>query len=264
MALSISIAVLLGVYLFLSGYYDPPGSQWSDDYRSWALGISIGGESILENGLRLSMGSSSNITVIFTLPGILKTDNTLYCILSVMTGDGVVLQVAMGLDASRNNWVVYAMIVEGIEEKTNYILLDKEDEVYAEPYDRILLSIYSIKMEGYFIWMYKAINFDKGLMESGQLYTSEVGTFMDGLHEVFAFESYTTNNSVLENLWGLRLIEVLVDGDRVIDGFTVSDGFDFTGEHLFVVGGTRKVPSSVFIRMNQEGYVEWGYRPSEW
>src|SRR3972149_5364119 len=73
----------------------------------WGLGITISDGIPLTDGDRVNWSSTRNITVVFRLPNISRTDARIYAIMSVMTTGGRMIQVAAGLEPSSPQWRGY-------------------------------------------------------------------------------------------------------------------------------------------------------------
>ncbi len=233
--------------------------------RPWALGIVVPEDAPLDEGRTLKWESSSNLTVVFTLPMINRTDATIYAIASVMTSSSVVLQAAAGIEAGSDYWCSYAMYVRSVyNEDREYVPVLLGSPPCFSPGDVSVISIYSNFSGSSPVWFVRITNLSSGEEVRVPLLMDGSSSFMKGDHEVFALESYTKNEQAFRNMENLVLHDVYIDGERVIGNWYVSDGLLFMKELLFEVGAGEPVPSFLYIDASEASGVVWGYSSEYW
>jgi len=221
---------------------------------SWALGVTVPNGAALCDGGSLSWSEVRNLTVVVKLPSISWTDDTIYAILSAMTSDGAVLQVAAGIYPNQANWSVYALYIINLEEyPQTYFWVANNSVPYMQPGDRVSLSLFFLGNQG----RYAVTDLNTGEASGGKMTDVPRPMFKVGDQEVFALEAYTFNSSVFEGMERLVLEEMLVDGRSVAGGWYYTGGWDPAHKPLFVAGGYD--PPSFIYMLEENGFVVWGY-----
>jgi len=255
-----SLALLTVLLLMPSASLSRPASgaiasQYSSS-GSWALGLVVPQGAPLSGGSKVSWGSVSNVTVGLQLPEIQHTDATIYAILSVMTSDGSILQLASGLEPNATSWRTYGMWIRNPTEypQEYRTVLDNSSPALA-PGAWISLSMY---VENGF-WNYRARGSGPSDSIHSVLNESLSPTPMSGDQEVFALESYTSTGSVFAGMRNLTVSSVLIDGDEVQGGtYFYGGGWNPSHTPLFIVGGE---PPPIFVTAQSctGNYACWSY-----
>lgn len=257
------LSIILLSYTFYS--INQTNSGWEHYLNAtWALGIVVPNGAKLEDGSIIKWSEVSNITAIIRLPNITRTDHRIYIVLSAMTASGTILQVAVGLSPNNTHWLTYAMIALNISSGTNYMWRTEGSPPIMEVYHTISISIYSLKNnQGKYEWNYIVHDIITGESNSGFLVDDNSHTFMDGDQEVIALESYTKKESIFSYMGNITLYSLLLNGKKVISGWYIYDGWDWTKHPLFVVGGATPAPQYISISSNN-GIIYWKYEPISW
>jgi hypothetical protein len=231
--------------------------------RSWALGLVVPEGAPLASGGRVRWGETSNLTVTLTLPDIKPVDGVVYIILSAMTEAGTILQLAAGLYPDRELWSTYSMYVVNLSSPHKaYILLSNGTAPFLRSGETLSLTIYSeSKPEGP-VWVQRVYDHASGLAQERPMLADGSATFKPGEQEVIALESYTSRPEAFRGM-ELTLWAILLDGERVAGGWYVNDGWAFTHNPLFVVGGGARVPPFIALR-EAGGIVVWTYSEEGW
>lgn len=239
--------------------------QFYEVGRPWALGIVVPDGAPLSDGGAVKWDSSSNLTVVLTIPRINKTDATIYAIVSVMTESGVVLQAAVGIEKNDYCWRSYSMYVRGVYGgNKEYVPILLGTSPSFLPGDTAIISIYSDLSDKSPSWFVRIINVSSRKEIVAQLFSDRSSRFMKGDHEVVALESYTKNEDVFRNMGEMVLESIFIDGGRVMGGWYVSDGQVFMSNLLFEVGAGEPVPNFLYVVDSDSSSVVWGYSRGSW
>lgn len=240
--------------------------EWSSYIgdRPWALGIVVPDGAPTEDGT-VKWSSSSNLTVVLTIPKINMTDSTIYVIVSVMTESGVVIQAAIGIESGDECWRSYAMYVRGVYGSSKeYVPVLLGGPPSFSPGDSAIISIHSKFIDSVPVWMAEITNLSRHEKQEVQLFSDGSSRFMKGDHEVVALESYTRSEYVFRNMDQLTLHSVFVDGKKVLGGWYISDGQVFMTDLLFEVGAGGPVPSFLYLVASNSSMAVWGYSNETW
>jgi len=236
-----------------------PAQQYSDQ-SSWALGLVVSDNSPTSGGGRVSWATTTNVTAIVKLPDIRSSDGTIYAILSVMTEDGSVLQIASGLMPNATAWGTYAMQIRNPGSyPQNYTTVIDTPSPAAEPGSLISLSIF---------FSGGAWNFRTGSARNESVQAtlnSEEGispSLKAGDQEVFALESYTSDSSVFSQMGNLSLVSLELNGVHIEAGsYYYNGGWDPYHSPLFIVGGGTP-PGFVLVQPCSGSLGCWSFRQS--
>lgn len=224
---------------------------------SWALGVVVPDGARLQGGGKLSWGQVSNVTADVTLPNITLPDSAVYAILSVMTSDGSVLQVAAGLHTNSTGWLLYAWFIgnaRSIPPEYTWVLNGSKPSMPSG--SRVSLSI--LRLGGN--WALEATDLGTSSSVIAKFPTAASASIATGDQEVFALESYSRLASTFSEMGNLTLDELLTDGLKVDAGFYTYGAWDPTHTLLFVVGGAgSNPPAFVSIDQPNPGTFAWGF-----
>jgi hypothetical protein len=234
------------------------GSATSYPTGSWGLGIVVPEGAQVEDGGHVSWTNASEVTALIRLPNITHTDYTILSVLSVMTSDGSVLQVAAGLYPNMSNWLAYGWFIRSAKSNPQsyaWILNSSKPEMAPGAWVSLSISISSNR------WRYIVEDVSTHEAVNGEFMFNVTPSFMIGDQEIFGLESYSYSNRVFENMGSLVLSSLLVNGMRVTNGWYYYADWDTSHNPLFVVGGLNPPP---FISTNElaNGTVTWTY--SQW
>ena len=213
---------------------ESPSNQYSEA-GSWALGVVVPEGAALSNGQKLSWSTVVNITTSLRLPNIDQTDGPIYAVLSVMTSDGSVLQIASGLLPNATGWGTFAMWIKnpmGYPQEYETVLDAKTPAVQAGA--TISLSIYYSGGA----WNFEST--EQGFTEPvhASLAANVPSSIKAGDQEVFALESYSSASTVFSDMGNLTVYSILLDGQRVVGGwYTYDGGWNPSHNPLYIVGG---------------------------
>ena len=201
---------------------------------------------------------AKNVTAVVTLPSFDQTDNTIYAIVSVMAGDGSVLQVAAGINPNMTHWLAYGFLISKLEANPqNYTWVLNSSKPEMDPSATVVLSIYLSSN----VWNYRLQNANTNASIWGEFSSSVRPTLKAGDQEVFALESYSNSQGTFENMGNFVLDSLLVDGRRVVKGWYPYGDWDGAHNPLFVVGGLSP-PPFLFIQRFDNNTIVWSY--DEW
>ncbi len=260
------------VFLFLIFYIGSfftlvvDADEWSSYTRErpWALGIVVPDGAPTKGGV-VKWDSSSNLTVVLTIPKINMTDSTIYVIVSVMTKSGIIIQAAIGIESDDECWRSYVMYVHDVYTSSKgYVPVLLGGPPSFSPGDSAIISIYSEFIDSIPVWTAKITNLSTQEGQEIRLFSDGSSRFMKGDHEVVALESYTKSEHVFRNMGQLILHDVFVDGQRVLGGWYVSNGQVFMSNLLFEVGAGEPVPSFLYLVTSNNSGAIWGYSNESW
>ncbi len=233
----------------------PPGSVYPN--VSWALGIVVPEGAGLQGGSRVQWGSVRNVTVQLMLPNITRPDGIIYAVLSAMTSDRVVLQVAAGAAPGRDGWLAFSWCIRGLSSGplTYQWVLNASGPSMA-PKGNISLSIF----EASDVWNLRVSDSDSGLVLK-KAFPSGISTSLNGGdQEVFALESYTRNANVFQTMGNLTMGALWLDGQRVVGGFYSYGQWDPNHTPVFIVGSSGSSPPIfIYLGSGAPGSFFWTY-----
>jgi hypothetical protein len=230
-------------------------ASWpTGDTGSWAVGLAVPEGAPLADGSRVAWESSGNITATVRLPAISETDQTIYAILTVMSGSGLIMQVAAGLYPGMESWRAYVLYTRAASQPVSYTWVVNDSAPTMAPGARISLAAY--RGEGG--WMYEVLNFDTGAKSSGAIAVDTSDHFAKGDQEAFALESYTSTPEVFASMGTMELIQLQLDGVTVTGGWYTMAGWNPEQSPLFLVGGYTP-PSFAAVDSGGGTSMEWTY-----
>ena len=224
---------------------------------SWALGVVLPEGAGLAGGGSLGWESVTNLTCEARLPFVPNPDGIVYAVMSVMAGDGSVMQVAAGIYPNSSLWRAYSWYVEGVlSSNPTYRWVLNASAPPMSPGDRILLSIY--RSSG--LWELSLTDATSGGVVNGSFPPGIQSSLKAGEQEVFALESYSRTAEDFARMGNLTLDGVYANDQRVVSGFYSYGGWDPSHDPVFVVGSSGTSPP-IFVSLNQEsgGTYDWSY-----
>ncbi|MDG6927665.1 MAG: hypothetical protein JRN26_01635 [Nitrososphaerota archaeon] len=229
----------------------PVGPSWSNySDGSWATGIIVPQGAGLRGG-NVNWSMVNNITSLFRVPNISVTDRPIYIIMSAMTSNGSVIQVAVGLYNNSNYWKGYAMyILNPGEVPQNYVQVSLEKNLRILAGNMVSMALYS--KNGSWCFSIRDLSTD-GSVE-GRFNASLSSGLSQGGQYVFALESYSYSYQVFDSMGNLALYAIFISGEPVINGWYIYSGW--TSFPLFLVGGSSP-PSFMSIRQTTNGTFIW-------
>jgi hypothetical protein len=236
-------------------------SQAQENYpsTSWALGIVIPQGTGLEGGRTVQWGSVQNVTTDVTLPNISQPDQIVYAVLSMMTEDGQVLQVAAGVFPNSSVWLVYAWLFSDITSNPvqyQWILNSSLPEML--PNARVSISLFRSMTN---TWELSVVDLDTDSSVERTFPSGIASSFKAGDQEVLALESYSRSVSTFQEMGNLTLNSLLIDGMKVSSGFyTFNGGWQPDHSPLFVIGTEGTVPPTfISLQKGTGNLVFWNY-----
>ena len=227
---------------------------------SWALGVVVPNGVRLAGGAGLSWADVNNVTVRVTLPQINRTDGPVLAVLSLMTKDGNVLQLAAGIYPILDRWLTYVWFITDVRGGTeSYQWLANGSLPEMSPGDAVALSLYDSSD----VWNYGLSDATNHGSAHGVFPGEESSPPAAGNQEVFAMESYSENSSVFSHMGSLTVTSVTVDGMKVAQGLYVYSNLDWQRNPLFVVGGYAVPPDFIAVQGLENGTILWSYS-GEW
>ncbi len=233
----------------------PPGSVYPN--VSWALGMVVPEGAGIQGGGKVQWETVRNVTAQVMLPNITRPDGVVYAVLSVMTSDRVVLQVAAGAAPGRDGWLAFSWCIRGLgTAQLTYQWLLNGTEPLMAPGGNISLSIF----EASGVWNLKVSDSDSGV-NAGKAFPSGIATSLGaGDQEVFALESYSRSGNVFRSMGNLTMQGVLLDGRRVTDGFYSYGQWDPNHTPVFIVGSSGSSPPTfIYLGESAPGSYYWTY-----
>ncbi|MGC8558536.1 MAG: hypothetical protein ACP5NC_06050 [Nitrososphaeria archaeon] len=246
LALVISVAIMQPVAVHgQSGYSS----------GSWAIGVVIPENSELSNGEMVNWNDVSNVSAVFNLPNISSTDSTIYVIMSLMTENGSIIQLAAGLYSNASYWLTYAMYVLNPNSYPQvYKRVSISDDNFMLANDLISMSMYFSNGR----WQFKVNDLTRGTSTVSYFNVSLPAKLKDGDQYVFALESYSYNSSVFKSMSRMTLYGLFVDGKRVSSGWYLYTTWNNQNFPLFIVGGSTP-PDFISASFSGNDTVTWSY-----
>ncbi|MDV3277065.1 MAG: hypothetical protein LYZ69_01190 [Nitrososphaerales archaeon] len=212
----------------------------------WGLGVVVPDGAGLSGGDALSWSAATNVTVVVRIPDIVNATQIMYAILSLMTRDGSVLQVAAGIYPGNRSWLVYSMFIADVgtyPQRYQWVLNSSEPRM--SPGDSVAIAIILTQTDG---WMFIVRDLSTGSSVERSFGANAAHSLKVGDQEVFALESYSRDASTFEKMGNLTLVSILVDGMRVSNGWYPYADWDVRHNPLFVVGGATPPQFIAFSR----------------
>jgi len=235
---------------------DTEGSEGYPSAGSWAIGVVVPeGAKFADDGPGLSWEAVRNLTVIVRLPNISHTDGAILAVLSVMSSDDHVMQVAAGIYPN-HTWQAFSWVIGDIlsyPQEYEWILNCSKPRMV--PGANVVLSIFLSPTN---FWNLKVVDVDENTSVQQEFPADVAPTFKRGDQQVFALESYTSNFSIFEQMGNLSLRSILADGRAVSGGVYVYSGWDAVHNPLFIVGGA-DAPSFMSVEQSEAGEFVWRY-----
>ncbi len=233
----------------------PPGSVYPN--VSWALGMVVPEGAGLQGGGRAQWETVRNVTAQMTLPNITRPDGIVYAVLSVMTSDRVVLQVAAGAAPGKDGWLAFSWCIRGLGTgQLTYQWMLNGSEPLMPPGGNVTLSIF----EASGVWNLRVSDSDSGVAAEKPFPPSISTSLSAGDQEVFALESYSRSGNIFRNMGNLTMQEVLLDGRRVTTGFYSYGQWDPNHTPVFIVGSSGSSPPSfIYLGKSAPGSYYWTY-----
>ena len=224
---------------------------------SWALGVVVPEGAELAGGGSLHWEGVTNVSALVTLPNISSHGRLVYVVMSLMTCDSAVMQVAAGTFPNGTGWLAYSWYVPNagsIPIAYNWILNASIPRMF--PGSTVTFSIF-VANGG---WNLKVVDCGTGALVERSFPTGASLSLKQGDQEVFALESYSREAAVFQSMGNLTLSALMVDGVRVSGGLYPYGDWNTKTSPLFVVGSPGSSPPG-FISINQQagGPVTWGY-----
>lgn len=237
-------------FLIVAGITVPIGPSWSSSGSgSWATGIVVSKNASLENG-SVNWKTVTNITSVFRVPNITSTDGTVYVIMSAMTSNGAIMQVAVGLYNGSSLWNDYAMYImnpAAVPQNYDQATVGKNMSIAAG--DIVSMELY--KSNG---WRFSVKDISTGVSSEGMFNANFSPELASGGQYVFALESYSYSYVVFRNMGKLTLFGIFIDGKAVTSGMYIYS--PWTTQPLFIVGGSNP-PSFISVKQTANGTFVW-------
>jgi hypothetical protein len=231
-----------------------PSSQ-NYSQPSWGLGVVLPQGAKLAGGGDLSWEAVRNLTVSVTLPMIEDPSQSVFAVMSIMTVDGTVLQVASGIYPGNSTWLVYSMYIADVTRvPQHYTWVVNSSAPRAAPGDSEVISIYLSQSEG---WAFRVADPRENSSVQLSFGLSSNQPAKAGDQEFFALESYSWDSATFEQMGSMTLGPIFVDGQRVNNGLYTFAGWDIVHSPLFSVGGATP-PQFVSLGLNGST-ATWSY-----
>lgn len=228
---------------------------------SWAMGVVVPEGAAMQGGTKLEWEGVTNVTAVLTLPNISRPDKIVYAVLSVMTGDGTVLQAAAGIRPNDSSWRTYSWFILGVESgRPSYSWIVNASGPQMAPGEDIRISVFR-QPSG---WRLGVVDEGSGASVDLAFPPGPSASLRAGDQEVFSLESYSRAGATFRDMGNLTLDGLLLNGARVIGGTYPYGDWDPHHHPLFVVGSSGSSPP-YFISFSEggEGSFAWGYS-TEW
>ena len=224
---------------------------------SWALGVVVREGSALSGGGGLRWESVGNVTAVVSLPNITDPDRVVYSVLSVMTSDGGVMQVAAGIYPNRTTWLTYSWEIPNADSSAptySWVLNGSSPSLNRNT--TVVMSIF----RGSGSWDLRVTDRDTGIAVVRQFPVALAPSLKVGDQEVFALESYSRASATFREMGNMTLDALLVDGQKVTGGFYSYGDWDPDHNPVFAVGSSGTAPPG-FISLEKmgTGSFAWGF-----
>ncbi|MGC8600760.1 MAG: hypothetical protein ACP5LX_06895 [Nitrososphaeria archaeon] len=227
----------------------PVGPAWSSYDSSWAIGIVVPQNAALKNG-SVDWKTVVNVTSIFNVPNISYTDRTIYIIMSAMTLDGSIMQVAIALYNNSNLWNGYATyILKPKAFPQNYVQIPAAKNISIMPG-----HIVSMKLFFKDSWWFSIEDLDTGKSVVGRFDANISSELAPGGQYIFALESYSYSYNVFSHMGRLLLYNVFINGKPIKDGWYVYSSW--VKQPLFIVGDSNP-PQFISVQRLANATLEW-------
>ena len=255
----IVVLTAIGLLLLSSPFESSMSAASSPAYpnTSWAVGVVVPQGAHLIGGGSVEWQSVTNVTAEVTLPNITLPDRNIYAVLSVMTGDGSVLQAAAGALPDRSVWLTFGWLVPTVNTAQltyNWILNASEPEM--APGANVSISIFLASGS----WNLEVSDSLSGASVVKAFPPGISTSLKPGDQEVFAFESYSRAGSVFQGMGNLTLGALMLDGHQVTGGTYTYGQWDPSHSPLFTVGSFgASPPAFISIGQGAGGSYFWYY-----
>lgn len=199
----------------------------------------------------------TNVTGVVTLPEISSPGGIVYAVLSVMTSDNAVLQVAAGARPNGTFWLVYSWFIpDSGSIPVRYVWLLNGSQPVMDAGSRISLSLFLVSGE----WRLRVENLDTGASIEDPFPSGVAPGLRPGDQEVFALESYSRAQSTFQSMGNMTLESLTFDGERATGGFYFYGEWSLTRNPLFAVGAAGgSPPYFVTLQEGNDGSLVWCY-----
>jgi len=237
----------------------PSGNQENyTNIGSWAVGVVVPQNSLTNVG-KVEWENVVNVTALLRMPNISRTDGPLYLVLSLMTSNGAIIQVAAGIYPNTSTWGTYGMDIlqpTSYPQGYNTVVSSLEPAISAGQ-----LASMSLYVSGN-SWNLKLVDLNTSKSTSAAFGSADLLplSLKIGDQFVIALESYTSNSAVFENMGNFTMESLLVNGARVISGPYTYSGWDNVHYPLFSVGGATP-PSFISVSILENASVVWSFFP---
>ena len=246
--LGYALVVVVSVCIFLPGpeaalAFGTTQGQMVPAYAnpSWAIGVVVPEGAAVRGGGGVHWEDVTNVTASLVLPSIESPDKTVYAILSVMAGDGSILQAAAGALPNGTDWLGFAWLVRGASSGApTYLWVLNASEPIMNPGASVSISIFRASGE----WRLAVTDLDTGFRTARPFPAGPDPTLKAGDQEVFALESYSRTEETFRSMGNLTLSSILLDGRIVMGGCYLYSDWDMIHNPLFVVGSSGASPPS--------------------
>jgi hypothetical protein len=231
------------------------GASGYSSEGSWAIGVVVPENSKLAGVGQVNWNSVKNVSALFNLPNISVTNGTIYAIMSLMTENGSIIQVAAGLYSNSSHWTAYAMYIlnpESYPQVYRQVTIPRENQMFAG--DLLSMSIYFSGGR----WWFKVNDLSRNTAVASCFNVSLPGELKDGDQYVFALESYSSNSSVFQSMSNMTLRGLFLNGQKVISGWYLYTTWNNENFPLFIVGGATP-PSFISVGFTGNGTVTWSF-----
>jgi len=223
---------------------------------SWAIGVVVPEGAQLEGGGTLKWEDVGNLTSLVSLPYFDRPSGIVYAVMSVMTRDGSVIQVAAGVYPNSSSWLVYSWAVGAVQtSKPTYDWVLNSSAPTMSSGDVVSLSIFRNQTG----WNLKIVDQSTRTSVERPFPAGIALSLEAGDQETFALESYSRVAVDFQRMGNLTLSALLVDGRRVVGGFYAYSGWDPIKNPVFAVGSSG-TSAPIFISLQEvgDGFV-WSY-----
>lgn len=164
-----------------------------------------------------------------------------------MVGNGTIIQASVSLYPNSTYWTVAGMYVPNPESyPQKYIMQQHFGKIIAGS----LISIsFNITHKG---WAYSVFDYNSSKVFISML--PVYGLPVNGPQYIIAFESYSYNSSVFENMGRANLYAIFANGQKIVKGPEVYTSWSESITPLFLVGG-QNPPSFIAIYSENGSYI---------